>query len=222
MIVHRKKTTLGASTEGLAAFCALLLCLWVPTAGVAQDAPGENTGSQEGGQGDPKSDETPPDAGFVEIQKRVFREDMAVAGTPFGLHYTSWRAPGNAAAYQLVVPLCRTNDEYARVSLDVSLLGRITKHSMSPPAGDPIYVFQWDGKDSQGQPVAGVRKAFLNFAYQYATAAYSKNKKSDFRIKRLFREEGCSPPAAAAAGVAALQGQLQWLKAATIRAEAIM
>lgn len=173
MIVHRKKTTFGASTEGLAAFCALLLCLWAPTAGVAQDAPGENVESQEGNQTERESNETERPAGFVEIQKRVFREDMAVAGTPFGLHYTSWRAPGNAAAYQLVVPLCRTNDGYARVSLDVILLGRTTKYSMSPPAGDPIYVFQWDGKDSQGQPVAGVRKAFLKFAYQYASTAYS-------------------------------------------------
>ena len=175
MTVHRKKTAFGMTGGGLAAFCALLLCLWVPAAGVAQDAPGENTGHQEGVQDDPGSDETEPAAGFVEIQKRVFREDVAVAGTPYGLHYTSWRAPGNAAAYQLAVPLCRTNDGYARVSLDVSLLGRIAQHSMSPPAGDPIYVFQWDGKDSQGQPVAGVRKVSLRFAYQYRSAAYSGN-----------------------------------------------
>lgn len=185
MNVHRNKAVFGASTGGLAAFCALILCLWAPATGVAQDAPGENTGSTEGVQDDPENDETPPDAGFVEIQKRTFREDMAVAGTPYGLHYTSWRAPGNAAAYQLVVPLCRTNDDYARVSLDVFLLGRTTQHSMSPPTGNPIYVFQWDGKDSQGQPAEGVRKAWLSFAYQYASTAYSKNKKGDFPAKTV-------------------------------------
>lgn len=180
MIVHREKTVFGASVGGLAAICALFLCMWTPAAGVAQDAPGENTGSQDGVQDDPESDETEPTAGFVEIQKRTFREDMAVAGTPFGLHYTSWRAPGNPAAYQLVVPLCRTNDDYARVSLDVFLLGRLTQHSMIPPEGNPIYVFQWDGKDSQEQPVAGVRKVALKFAYQYVSVAYSKNKNDDF------------------------------------------
>ena len=113
-------------------------------------------------------DETEPPAGFVEIQNQTFREDMALEGTGFGLHYSSRRVPGNLAAYQLNIPIydAQKPPNYDSVKVSIHVAGRTLFHAEDKPLQTPFHLFHWDGLDNQTNPVVGVERVKLDFVFK--------------------------------------------------------
>jgi len=106
--------------------------------------------------------------GTIEFQNQVFGEAVNVAGTPFILHYSSDRVPGNIATNTVNVPLSGDTvpESLKRIVLEIKVAGRRFRHSLvaSPHQS---YAFTWDGKDAYGRLVQGVQVLTSRIGYVY-------------------------------------------------------
>jgi RHS repeat-associated protein len=127
---------------------------------VATQAPG-------GGQGNDNCNCTSA-ASVVRIQNRTLGEDVAVAGTPFTLHYQSDRVPGSPTN-SLTIPLSGADvpADLKRIELEVQVAGqRFTATFSGAPNQSTTYT--WDGKDAFGRLVQGEQPATVQIGYVYA------------------------------------------------------
>src|SRR5439155_1359862 len=95
-------------------------------------------------------------ASNIVIQYQTLGETVALAGTPFTLHYQSDRVPGRLAADALEIPLSGASmpAPLKRIDLEVVVAGRRFTQSF-PPLPNQSFTFQWDGKDAYGRTPQG-------------------------------------------------------------------
>ena len=104
----------------------------------------------------------------IEIQNQTLGEAIAVAGTPFRLHYHSGRVPGRKIARTMQISLSGAEipKSLKRIDVEVLVAGqRLTKQFPAKPNQD--YVFLWDGRDAYGREVQGQRTATVRIGYVY-------------------------------------------------------
>ena len=104
----------------------------------------------------------------IEIQNQTLGEAIAVAGTPFRLHYHSGRVPGRKIARTMQISLSGAEipKSLKRIDVEVLVAGqRLTKQFPAKPNQD--YVFLWDGRDAYGREVQGQRTATVRVGYVY-------------------------------------------------------
>ena len=117
-----------------------------------------------------KPDDKPCDrhASVIGCQNRTLGEDVGLAGTRFGLHYSSDRVYGRVAARRLVVPLSDATIPAPLLHIEfvVALLGREFRQTF-PAAPNQTATFDWDGLDAFGRPVQGTQLATVRIGYAY-------------------------------------------------------
>lgn len=109
-----------------------------------------------------------PQNSIIECQNQTLGERLAVAGTPYALHYQSDRVPGRLAAGALSIPLSGASlpTTLQRIDLEVIVAGQRFTQSF-PPTLNQTFTFQWDGLDAYGRvPQGGVTYA-VNVGYVY-------------------------------------------------------
>ncbi len=104
----------------------------------------------------------------IECQTQVLGEDIALAGTPLGLHYRSDRVRGRVAARTLLIPLSGNPvpPRVKRITLDVTVAGRRFEETFAP-APNLVHTFTWDGLDAYGRAVNGRQTAFVRIGYVF-------------------------------------------------------
>ena len=105
---------------------------------------------------------------IVEIQDQALGEALPLAGTPFNLHYTSYRSPGRTVNRILNIPLSTATlpPGLKRIDLEITVAGRQYAQSFAP-APNLTYAFTWDGLDAYGRPVTGSGRALVRVGYVY-------------------------------------------------------
>jgi RHS repeat-associated protein len=108
----------------------------------------------------------------IEMENQTLREAIGVVGTPYALHYSSARVPGNRRPYQIRVPLWKVSlpSSVSSVVWSVDVAGRHYGATL-PNVGDnpaPEYVdMEWDGRDVYGREVPGSVNAHIKVGYAY-------------------------------------------------------
>ncbi len=115
-----------------------------------------------------KKDEDPKQCkigGDLEIGNQVFREQAAIAGTPFSLNYSSRRAD---TPFALDIPLTDATapTNVNQVVCEVFLAGRQFRAEYAP-AANLVHHLQWDGLDVYGRKVNGSPTAQIRIGYVY-------------------------------------------------------
>lgn len=144
--------------------------------------------SSEPGQDDePPPEESTRCGSIIGCESQSLGEAIGVAGTPFSLHYTSYRTPGRMDRYQVEIPLTDSivPDSLARIDVEVLIAGRgpykTDCDASSPPncstvpdlrwsfapAPDLTHTFTWDGKDAYGRDVRGGQLATVRIGFVY-------------------------------------------------------
>jgi RHS repeat-associated protein len=95
-------------------------------------------------------------------------EFVAVAGTPFGLHYQGDRVRGRTATQRIQVPLSGPTvpASLKRIELETLVAGRHLTQSFSPTPNQSTIV-AWDGVDPYGRLVVGAQPAAVRVTYVY-------------------------------------------------------
>ncbi|NLG01805.1 MAG: choice-of-anchor A family protein, partial [Lentisphaerae bacterium] len=106
--------------------------------------------------------------GSVDIENRIFRETAEIAETPFRLHYSSDRMPGDMANYTLRIPVSGETvpDPLESITLEVQVAGQSFQTNF-PPLPNLNYSFVWDGFDVYGRRVEGLLNAMVRIHYNY-------------------------------------------------------
>ena len=94
----------------------------------------------------------------IGVQGQTLGEDVAIAGTPFTLNYTSGRSLGQKADYSLDIPLSGASvpASLKQILLDVTVAGRQFEKTFAPTPNQS-YTFVWDGQDAYGRTVQGAQ-----------------------------------------------------------------
>ncbi len=102
------------------------------------------------------------------IQNQTLGESVAIAGTPFHLHYQSDRAPGFKATRTLTIPVSgdSLHEDVKRIDVVIRIAGRRFRESL-PAQINQEYSFTWDGKDAYGRDVQGAQLATIWVGYVY-------------------------------------------------------
>jgi RHS repeat-associated protein len=109
----------------------------------------------------------------IRIQNQALGEDLAVAGTPFTLHYQSDRQPGAVGLYTVQIPLSDAilPNGLKRIDVEVEVAGQL--HAARFPAEPNLSTsFTWDGKDAFGRAVQGQQQATVRVGYVYSGVYY--------------------------------------------------
>ena len=95
-----------------------------------------------------------PQSSTIECQRQSLGEDLAVAGTPYSLHYESDRQQGREP--QLEIPLTGPSllGTVLNVVLQVSVAGRSFVQTF-PAQANQTTTFGWDGRDAYGRLLQG-------------------------------------------------------------------
>ncbi|MDQ3247720.1 MAG: hypothetical protein M3Q45_00795, partial [Chloroflexota bacterium] len=117
---------------------------------------------------------------IIECQNQILGESVALAGTPFRLHYSSDRVPGRTAAYHLQVPLSGATPpaSLARIDLIIEVAGRRFTQSFSA-APNQRTSFTWDGLDGYGRTVLSRQPTTVRVGYVYAAVYQEPNQFGD-------------------------------------------
>lgn len=109
---------------------------------------------------------------IVGCHNQVLGESLPLVGTPYGLSYSSDRAPGYKAAYTLKIP--RTGaivpDALQAVDVEVEIAGqKHTAPTLTSPSNSPndFWSFTWDGKDAYGRVLQGKQPVTVRIIYSY-------------------------------------------------------
>ena len=110
---------------------------------------------------------------IIECENMILGESVAIAGTPYSLHYRSDRTPGRKAANILTIPLSGDTvpASLTGIELEISIAGRRFKKNF-PAAPSQITTFTWDGKDAYGRGMQGLQRATIHIDYVYALSLY--------------------------------------------------
>ncbi len=112
-----------------------------------------------------------PPGGLASVPADAARpasESVPIPGTPFQLYYSSDRAPGWKAPYQIDVTLCGPDAPKGlkRIDLEIQVAGQRFQGSF-PPNANQTTAFHWNGLDAHGRPIAGRRPATVRVGYAY-------------------------------------------------------
>jgi len=109
----------------------------------------------------------------INAQNQTLGEDIAVTGTPFGLHYRSDRVKGYKNN-TLSIPLSDTTIPASLKSIElvVKIAGQIHKQ-IFPAQANLETTFTWDGKDVYGRTVRGAQVATIEINHVYGLVYYS-------------------------------------------------
>jgi RHS repeat-associated protein len=109
-----------------------------------------------------------PDSCYIERQNQTTREAAEIPGTPFTIDYSSERASGRITNYSIEIPLSGTTvpDSLKRIELKVEVAGQKYTKSFDTTANQTT-TYIWDGKDSYGRTVAGLKTATVTIGYVY-------------------------------------------------------
>jgi hypothetical protein len=107
----------------------------------------------------------------IECQNQILHEDVAVAGTPFDLHYASDRTPGRLAANRLKIYLSgpslpTTRPLVWRILLKIDVAGRRFEYQY-PAEPNLTHEFVWDGKDALGRTLQGKQPITVTIGWAY-------------------------------------------------------
>ncbi len=104
----------------------------------------------------------------IECETQALGEDLAVAGTPFSLHYRSNRLFGSAALRTVRVALSGASipASLKRIERQVFVGGRIFQTNYQPSAS-LASSYTWDGQDPYGRLVQGVMPVRVRVRYVY-------------------------------------------------------
>ncbi len=120
---------------------------------------------------------TPPDptpnpdcdsGSIIDCQNQGLGEAAEVTGTPYTLHYSSIRVPGNVAARTVTIPASGATvpSNVIGIEIRIEIAGRTIRQSL-PALPYQKYVFTWDGKDAYGRPVQGGATATTMVGWVY-------------------------------------------------------
>jgi RHS repeat-associated protein len=123
---------------------------------------------------------------IIGCQNQTLGEVLGIAGTPYGLHYSSDRTPGFRPSRQVVIP------EQPRVDTAVVRIGgnAVVRNGVSASAVGAVYILsvagrevqegpfltsdpfpaktlEWNGLDAAGRRVQGEQKATVTMSYGY-------------------------------------------------------
>jgi RHS repeat-associated protein len=116
----------------------------------------------------------------IECQNQTLGENVAIAGTPFQLHYQSDRVPGRSSGYTIDVELAGDKPlplSLVAIKVRVLVAGQtVAPQSFGRVAPHTRVHISWDGKDRQGQPTQGQQNAHvvLDYVYQMQYSAPTK------------------------------------------------
>jgi len=105
---------------------------------------------------------------IVDLQDQALGERLPLTGTPYSLHYTSYRSPGRTVNNVLNIPLSLETlpPGLKRIDLEISVAGR--KYTeMFTPQPNLAHTFTWDGLDAYGRRVTGSGRALVRVGYIY-------------------------------------------------------
>jgi len=109
-----------------------------------------------------------PHASTIRCQRQSLGEDIAIAGTPYRLHYESDRQLGRKSQLRIPITSDRPPAGLLGVDLQVSVAGRIIPFSFSN-AANQTSVFTWDGKDVYGRLLQGTQTATVELGNRFAS-----------------------------------------------------
>jgi RHS repeat-associated protein len=110
----------------------------------------------------------------IGCEKQTLGEAVDLPGTSFSLVYSSDRAPGYRAAYDLDVPVAdaSTPASVLRAEVEVTVAGRTVRHVV--PKSELVpgakWTFRWDGVDAYGRQVVGEQPVTTRVTYVYPLA----------------------------------------------------
>jgi len=107
--------------------------------------------------------------GAIAYQNQALRQQAALVGTPFTLHYTSDRIRGRASAYTVVLPLSGASlpASVQSIILTVDVAGQHVRQTF-PAQANLSTTFTWDGKDAYGRLVQGRQPIDVITEYVYS------------------------------------------------------
>lgn len=113
-------------------------------------------------------DSTKQGASFIGCGNATLGEEIAVAGTPYSLHYLSSRVAGWRTAKELTIQLTKDTlpASVQQVILEVEVAGTKLTRTFAP-APNLAFTFAWDGKDAWGRFVQGGAFATIHIGYVY-------------------------------------------------------
>lgn len=113
----------------------------------------------------------------IEMENQTLRESIPVVGTPYALHYSSARVPGNRRPYQVRIPLWSQSLPASVTSvhwtMDVAgqhFGGKFAAwiQGNAQQAAPKFVDVEWDGRDGYGREVVGSTNAHIKVGYAYA------------------------------------------------------
>jgi RHS repeat-associated protein len=110
----------------------------------------------------------------IECETQTLGEVVAVAGTPFGLHYRSDRVPGRRGPNIVETRLTETTlpPGLQRVHVEVRVAGREFKEQLTP-APNLFHTFEWDGMDVYGRRLVGTQPVKMRVGFEYLAQYYA-------------------------------------------------
>ena len=110
---------------------------------------------------------------LIEPQTQVLGKSATIAGTPFRLHYRSYRVPGRKVAYSLQIPLSGASipKDLKRIDLEVYVAGQRFTQSF-PASPNQSTTFTWNGLDAYGRTLQGAQPITVRIGYAYANVVY--------------------------------------------------
>ena len=114
-------------------------------------------------------------ASTVQCQNQVLGQELAIAGTPYTLHYKSDRVSGRRSAFKIKnIRLTGNRDlpvSLEKIFCEIDIAGKKMpcvegQYSFTPRKNLTIPEFEWDGSGEYGK-VQGAHKATISIGYQY-------------------------------------------------------
>lgn len=112
---------------------------------------------------DPCKDDT---GSSVECESRALHEELAVAGTPYHLHYSSASGAGSRSVdIHLTGHAVPASLDHIELAVDIA--GRHITFPSFAPTPDQSTTFTWDGTDAYGRQLPGRHRAVATISWVY-------------------------------------------------------
>ncbi len=126
------------------------------------------------GAGQPPASNRPVDCpqrrtgSTIECQNQILGESVGINGSPFRLHYSSERVPGNQAANTLKIPVSGMSVPVSlkRIDLEIKVAGQLFTPTL-PAAANQTYSFTWNSQDAYGRTLQGSQPVNVRIGYVY-------------------------------------------------------
>ncbi len=112
---------------------------------------------------------------IIECESQILREEIALDGTPFRLHYGSDRVPGHGSLqfHKLRVSGASLPASLKEIQLEVTVVGRRIFSATYPPSPNLVASITWDGKDAYGRFIQGSNPVTVTTTYRYPAIYYA-------------------------------------------------